>query len=621
MKRSNLTCLAAGILTAATLATGAQAANVSFCLPERFRLLTEQMFDLRIEATDLQNLNSSLVVKINGVDVTSSLPAPEVTTDNDNQPASLDKAWTFRNLSIIQPGVTTIEAVVETSHTTQRIGVQAFNLHGNGKKFKNIILYIGDAMGTAYRDTGRIVGKSTGNRFREGFFDELQQMDSMPISGMVMTYAENVVAPDSANTASAWASGNKTIDGALNTQPDNDDFRFSAANTQGTKQFALNNPRIETLWEYLKRLYGYKTGIITTADVTDATPAGEGGHTILRSLGFDIARQYVDGVFTSGATFDVIMGGGKERFNQRTLANSGDTRDLIAELQGQGFASVGTRTALNALPATTSKIIGLFRTGNMNVTYDKLGLTRDQDEPAPNFGGFADQPFLDEMTKKAVAALSRDGAPFILMVEGASVDKESHPNNANGMVWDVIELDKAIGVGRAFAAEATKKDSTLLLVTADHDQSLHIIGVGDAAMPGAILNTHANSVYPATKAPFPPAAGPFFPFAAPPRAVAPSNSGNNIGEVTGFPDYADANGDGYPENLNQFRIVTAFRTGNHTGSCVPITAEGPGALQFTGYFDQTDIFFKMARTLSDDTKTLDDFLKEKARLQTISPNY
>ena len=58
---------------------------------------------------------------------------------------------------------------------------------------------------------------------------------------------------------------------------------------QATKHFALDNPRVETLWEYLKRRYGYKTGIVTTADVTDATPAGAGGHTITRALGYDIA--------------------------------------------------------------------------------------------------------------------------------------------------------------------------------------------------------------------------------------------------------------------------------------------------------------------------------------------
>lgn len=253
-----------------------------------------------------------------------------------------------------------------------------------------------------------------------------------------------------ANTATAWATGNKTIDGAVGVFPDNNDFRFSSSNVQATKQYALDNPRIETISEYLKRTRGYKTGVVSTSDITDATPAGHGGHSITRSLLFDIARQYVDGPFVPGPTFDVILGGGNEKFNARTLANSGDTRNFVTELQGKGYAVVTNRTELNALPAgrlTPAKLIGLFRTGNMNVAYDKLGLVRPPDEPAPNFGGFTDQPFLDEMTQKAIDILSRDGGPFVLMVEGASIDKQSHPNHAAGQIWDTIEMDKAIGVG------------------------------------------------------------------------------------------------------------------------------------------------------------------------------
>ena len=82
----------------------------------------------------------------------------------------------------------------------------------------------------------------------------------------------------------------------------------------------------------------------------------------------------------------------------------------------------------------------------MDVAYDKLGLQKPPDEPNPNFAGFTDQPFLDEMTTKAIATLSKGGGPFILMVEGASIDKQSHPNHANGQVWDTIEFDKAVGV-------------------------------------------------------------------------------------------------------------------------------------------------------------------------------
>ena len=64
------------------------------------------------------------------------------------------------------------------------------------------------------------------------------------------------------------------------------------------------------------------------------------------------------------------------------------------------------------------------------------------------------------------------------MVEGASIDKQAHPNQAAGTIWDTIEFDKAVGVARAWAAKRRSRD-TLLLVTADHDQSMHIIGVSN----------------------------------------------------------------------------------------------------------------------------------------------
>ncbi|MBV8879155.1 MAG: alkaline phosphatase, partial [Planctomycetaceae bacterium] len=386
-----------------------------------------------------------------------------------------------------------------------------------------------------------------------------------------------------------------------------------AADLQNTKQYALDNPRIETLWEYLKRLHHYRTGIVTTADVTDATPAGEGGHTITRNLLKDIAAQYVDGPFVPGPTFDVILGGGLEQFTQRTVANTGDTRNLATELQGLGYTYVQNRAQLNGIAAGTTKLLGLFRTSHMNVAYDKLGLVRPPDEPAPVFGGFTDQPFLDEMTEKAIDVLSAGDSPFILMVEGASIDKQSHPNHAAGVIWDTIEFDKAIGVGRAFAApKKNEKSRTLVMVSADHDQSMSIVGVTDtlfappaplpappAPVPFPVQNTRSPLTYPVVNPPASPFVG----------------VGSNPGEVSGFPDYADADADGYPENTNRYRLAVGFRSGNHTGSSVPLTAEGPGALLFTGYYDQTDIFFKTARVLSIDTDELDRCLREVQRQQ------
>ncbi|HWN94087.1 MAG TPA: alkaline phosphatase, partial [Methylomirabilota bacterium] len=292
----------------------------------------------------------------------------------------------------------------------------------------------------------------------------------------------------------------------------------------------------------------------------------------------------------------------------------------VTELVAAGFTSVATRTALNALPggaAAPDKLIGLFRNSHMNVAYDKLGLARPADEPAPNFSGFTDQPFLDEMTDKAIATLSKGGAPFILMVEGASIDKQSHPNHAAGVVWDVIEFDKSIAVGRRFGTNnpAVKNTSTLILVSADHDQSLSIVGVSDVNEARTVLNTRSISVYPLRSGNSFRAAYTNY------SSVAPSNSGNNSGEVDGFPDYVDANGDGYPENLNRYRITVGFRTGNHTGSSVPITADGPGAILFTGYYDQTDIFFKMSKVLSSSTSALDEVFKAMTKFSIVGQNY
>lgn len=569
---------------ASTCAPLFAAPAVHVALPERFRVLTRQFFDFRVEATGLSNTDdASIRIFIDGVDVTTSFGTAEISTDNDTNAADLDKAWVFRSLGISEAGVTAITVEVtengQTTSVTQRIGVQAFNI-GTLQK-KNIILFIGDAMGTTYRDAGRIVAKSQNNAFRGGFFDDLQEMDKMPYSGMVMTYAQDNIVPDSANTATAWATGNKTINGAVNTFPDNNDWK--AANS-----FKLDNPRFETLWSYLKRLHGYKTGIVTTAEVTDATPAAEGGYSINRNLKEDIARNFVDGSFTVGPAFDVILGGARNHFVSRA-----DGRNLLNELVStQGFTSVADRTQLNALATPPDRLIGLFSTGNMTVSYDKLGLVRPSDEVSTALPAFPNQPFLDEMTAMAIATLSKGDSPFILMVEGASIDKESHSNKAAGQLWDTIEFDKAVGVGRAFAAANAAQRKTLTLVTADHDQSMHILGVVDTNIPNATQNVRSGIGY-----------------------------AGLVGGTSGFPDYSDANNDGYPDNTNRYRIAVGYRTGDHTGSTVPITAEGPGSALFGGVFDQSDIFFKMAKVIGSNTAALDEAEKAKSKLKIIDQNY
>src|SRR5262249_33927856 len=187
------------------------------------------------------------------------------------------------------------------------------------------------------------------NSLREGFFDDLLEMDKLPVSGNVMTYGSDSVVPDSANTGTAWATGNKSYLNAVNSIGDGTDckWRFNGAQNAANLQYITDNPRVENLWQYLKRRFGYRTGIVTTADVTDATPAVEGSYSGYRQTRFEIARQFIENPMLGGKpAFDVILGGGQDQFNP--IART-DKRNLVAEFQGLGYRYVTTATELNTV--------------------------------------------------------------------------------------------------------------------------------------------------------------------------------------------------------------------------------------------------------------------------------
>jgi alkaline phosphatase len=280
-------------------------------LPERTRLLQEQMVNIVLEVRNASAI-SGLKVTAGTVDITNRFTAPQpAQLDCDSSPDAVIRA----NLqSFGTPGSAVLRAEVNVGGATvsdsRTIEIRPFSMAGR----RNVILFIGDAMGTAYRDAARLVGKSIvdtsgKNSFREGFFDELLEMDKMPVSGHVMTYGSDSVVPDSANTGTAWTTGNKSYLNAVNSFSDGTDcrWRFNGAANAATLPFIIDNPRVENLWQYLKRRFGYRTGIVTTADVTDATPAVEGSYSGFRQTRFEIARQYIENPMLGGRpAFDVI---------------------------------------------------------------------------------------------------------------------------------------------------------------------------------------------------------------------------------------------------------------------------------------------------------------------------
>ena len=118
-------------------------------------------------------------------------------------------------------------------------------------KAKNVILFIGDGMGDSEITIARNYEKGAAGRL---------SMDALPLTGEYTTYAvkEGTPAtpdyvPDSAATGTAWATGKKTYNNGVSVDP-------------------VTYKPVRTILE-LAQQAGFKTGNVTTSELTDATPA------------------------------------------------------------------------------------------------------------------------------------------------------------------------------------------------------------------------------------------------------------------------------------------------------------------------------------------------------------
>ena len=500
---------------------------------------------------------------------------------------------------------------------------------GNPAKARNIIVMIGDGMGIAHRTAGRIVGIGVSQGKSLGSLN----MDTFPVTGIVKTASLNSIVTDSAPGATCYASGNKNNNNQMNVFPDDTTSAF-------------DNPRIESMGEYFSRTQGKSLGIVTTADVFDATPAAFASHTALRSAGTGICDRYLD-EFVASANLTVLLGGGRKWFLPNTTIGSGRTnstsatitdelatgwgvpktngnnlaRDLIGDFKAAGFTYAASFTDLQALPATTNKLLGLFAFSNMNVAMDKV-FGRRKVSTIVNDYGFPDQPMLEEMTDAALTVLNKNPNGFVLMVEGASIDKQAHLMDTDRWIWEVTEFDRAIGRAKAFASVV---QDTLVIVTADHEcGGVNIIGSSIAntntlatnqngsvsALRDRVVGTYDLAGFPNYRIlsdGYPVTPNPDFKMLVGYAANGDRNEGwfsnNQPTQDTQQPLLNQAPLNTYPLNpnvRNQFAgfYVTGQVPGEqavHTASDIPLSAYGRGAVAFVGVQDNTDVFFKMMK--------------------------
>ena len=477
MKSALVFSACAGALAA--LSAAAQAApTISVTPPDKSRFLTGQRFDLRVEGKP--GGTSPITAATLAVDGT---PVSFSSSDSANGVSG----YNLRAYTNTAPGTHTLTATLTdaTGTATATAKFQIINPAGGRRPAKNIIIMLGDGMGAAHRTAARIVMGG----YQANQSTPLLNMDSFPGTGQIMTSSLNSIVTDSAPGMACYSSGSHANNGQEGVYP----ATFSTPFAQ---------PRVEYLAEYLHRTQGKNLGIVSTADIEDATPAANVVHTGNRNLGQGICDQYLDEAGNSGLT--VLMGGGRRWFlpagqfgSSRSTSNDYEklpadltaawnipagaidpSRDLIADFKTAGFSYADSASGLNAAFAggTPKKLLGLFGYGNMNVALDKIAHRRNpsttdivSDYHAP------DQPMLDEMTTAALKTLSANSpSGFFLMVEGAHIDKQSHLMDADRAILETIEFDKACGVARDFAASA---GDTVVIVLADHECSgFSIIG-------------------------------------------------------------------------------------------------------------------------------------------------
>ena len=332
---------------------------------------------------------------------------------------------------------------------------------------KNIILFIGDGMGISQITSGVYSkeGPSNFERFRH--------------IGLIKTHSLRDLITDSAAGATAFATGNKTYNGAI------------AVDEKGKP--------LKTILE-IAHDYELGTGVIATSTIQHATPACFYAHCPERTLYEDITLDFLHG------TVDIAIGGGMRLFNKRK-----DKQDISAKMEEMGYAFY--QKLEEAIKTPKERMMVITHKGHL-----------------PSIKGGRGS-YLRAASMLAIDQLKRQPKGFFLMIEGSQIDWGGHSNNGEYIINEVLDFDQTLGAILDFAE---KDGETLIIVTADHETGgFSIIGEED-------------------------------------------------------------NG----------RLKTAFTTGDHTASLIPVFAFGPGSESFTGMYDNTEIFHKMLQAYNFDKNSL-----------------
>lgn len=176
---------------------------------DRAEILAGAKFDLKVEFAGEVAANTASLT-INGADAASVFgKAPELIAQEAGQPRS---ALLLRDVTLNKPGRYSIEA---GDGATRRS--VSWTVYDTGpRRAKNVILFIGDGLSPAHRVAARLLSKG----IQEGRAGGKLAIDDMPQMALVSTAGSDSIITDSANAASAYATGHKAAVNAMGVYAD-----------------------------------------------------------------------------------------------------------------------------------------------------------------------------------------------------------------------------------------------------------------------------------------------------------------------------------------------------------------------------------------------------------------
>ena len=471
-----------------------------------------------------------------------------------------------------------------------------------GKTPKYVFLFIGDGMSyPQIQSTSDYLGALNDEDYWQAqpslddnqgaILDGPEYLNFMNFEGVgtAVTYDSNSFAPDSASTATSIATGHKTYSGSIN------------VDETGTVEY-------ETIAEQLKAQKGYEIGVITSVNLNHATPAAFYAHQASRSSYYDIGLEMVE------SDFDYFAGGGL----LDPTGSEGDQTDLYQLAQEAGYTVARTYAEAEAISADTDKAI---------IIEENLA---DDDAIPYELDRTEDMWSLADYVEKGIEVLDNDTG-FFMMCEGGKIDWACHANDAGSSIHDTQALADAVQVAIDFAAE--HPDETLILVTGDHETGGLTIGFAgtdydtyldlleNQKISYAKFDSDYVASYKENKTPFEDVLSDIEELfglkaqgAADDKLVLTEYEMEQLRAAyeksvngTAASQYEQEEyvlyGTYEPLSVTITHIINnksgiSFTSYSHTGLPVAVLAEGVGAENFSGYYDNTQIYEKMADLLN-----------------------